>query len=1002
MYAPIFFTSPDSNRPHSLADGGEYNAHDAPYYAAARHQDQQMGYGQFVENEAPTGSGSEQMASSHDFVNWERIGRGGFGKVYRAQPRDSQLYPLSPDSHGYVAIKVVDKRALKDSAAEMRLATEVAIHESLAHSSVVHIYDSFEDDRCVYLVMEYCERGDLWRYLRQRHIQASGDSPTHRAQGQAAGSGELAALSEPETRYVVQQVAAAVAYLHANGVLHRDLKLANIMLSRSMGIKIGDFGLATKIDDGSMEPTTMCGTPSYISPEIMARQPYGFESDVWAIGCLLVTLLTGAQPFRGVKHITDDVVSRISLPHSTSPEARSLVRALLRIDPRQRIRSQDLLAHSYNALQDGARILPPRHPDIQAADDALRNEHQGYQRGDGANRRLLHRGEDNRNALHYADNPDPHRFRPEGSQHSRAGADPQSTYYRRPPSTAALDCANRVASRNEASNNRHYSQAAAADEAELNRQPAKPGQSPTPAAAAVSLDAFTTRRLQPLKRAMKNGKIYLRADHLLVLDLATVPTIVAMNERLKEIYECKRPLHIDALSPESAYRIYPWDLAALPERVSRTVRTACRCVSFLLSQQKRVKISTPQGRGWLFEDAPLAAFKFSYFNGIKVEIARKRLEAIVEIPSKQDLPNEIQKIPLAADEFPAESAARRGRRADDELALDISDLSLNQHQGDPGGRQRPDALDSRVPGKVKGILAHAKEALRRALDFDAVLREFEEGGAMARLYEGEISYPVELAWDWDMTVDLDYVPPGLARRKLHQRQDDNPAERLRHAGPQQSAMPMSASNTVGSTTVISSLANNGARHADLLARAPGAPANGYADSSLVRGRKPDSAQWGAHMLDRRTVDDTPTRRLNLGPITRLVEEFNKAPRPLPPANAGKPKSFLHTPGSVLRTPASRHSDAAFAMAQQAFQGASFIPEVGWCMAAEGRDADDYAITILYCDGCRVLVKVKDQVATYKDDAAEYTDLPFDHSMPPRVKERLTWLPQFLAMMGLGV
>ncbi|KAI9500520.1 kinase-like domain-containing protein [Coemansia spiralis] len=266
------------------------------------------------------------MASSHDFVNWERIGRGGFGKVYRAQPRDSQLYPLSPDSHGYVAIKVVDKRALKDSAAEMRLATEVAIHESLAHSSVVHIYDSFEDDRCVYLVMEYCERGDLW-------------------------SGELAALSEPETRYVVQQVAAAVAYLHANGVLHRDLKLANIMLSRSMGIKIGDFGLATKIDDGSMEPTTMCGTPSYISPEIMARQPYGFESDVWAIGCLLVTLLTGAQPFRGVKHITDDVVSRISLPHSTSPEARSLVRALLRIDPRQRIRSQDLLAHSRAGLR---------------------------------------------------------------------------------------------------------------------------------------------------------------------------------------------------------------------------------------------------------------------------------------------------------------------------------------------------------------------------------------------------------------------------------------------------------------------------------------------------------------------------------------------------------------------------------------------------------------------------------------------------------------------------
>ncbi|KAJ2615336.1 hypothetical protein GGH99_007112, partial [Coemansia sp. RSA 1285] len=144
-------------RPYSHSDG-VYQSPNANYYAAAESQAQRLAFEQ-LEPKA-NGSGDGQVLSSRDFVNWERVGRGGFGKVYKAQPRDPQLYSLGPDANGYVAIKVVDKRALKDSAAEVRLATEVAIHESLAHPSVVHIYDSFEDDRFVYLVMEYCERTD--------------------------------------------------------------------------------------------------------------------------------------------------------------------------------------------------------------------------------------------------------------------------------------------------------------------------------------------------------------------------------------------------------------------------------------------------------------------------------------------------------------------------------------------------------------------------------------------------------------------------------------------------------------------------------------------------------------------------------------------------------------------------------------------------------------------------------------------------------------------------
>ncbi|KAI8323262.1 Pkinase-domain-containing protein, partial [Martensiomyces pterosporus] len=279
-------------------------------------------------------------ATSHDFTSWERIGRGGFGKVYRVRPRHPSRYPDLPSS-GYLAIKIVDKRALKDSAAEQRLAAEVAIHECLDHPSIVRIYDSFEDDRLVYIVMEYCAGGDLWRYLRQRHLHAS-QLPN------SEGAPQLSPLSEAEARHVMRQVSSAVAYLHSLGVLHRDLKLANMMLSENMDVKVGDFGLATWIrGDNTMEPTTLCGTPSYISPEILARQPYSFESDIWALGCLFVTLLTGSQPFRGSGRITEEAVAQIRLPSDISQEARRLIRALLRIDPRRRIRSSELPDHPF-------------------------------------------------------------------------------------------------------------------------------------------------------------------------------------------------------------------------------------------------------------------------------------------------------------------------------------------------------------------------------------------------------------------------------------------------------------------------------------------------------------------------------------------------------------------------------------------------------------------------------------------------------------------------------
>ncbi|KAJ2708747.1 hypothetical protein H4R19_004596, partial [Coemansia spiralis] len=490
----------------------------------------------------------------------------------------------------------------------MRLATEVAVHESVSHPNVVQLFDSFEDDRYVYLVMEYCEGGDLWRYLRNR-------APPARTGGGGGGrSAEagLAPLHEDEARTVMAQIAGAVAHLHANGVMHRDLKLANILLTRSMEVRVGDFGLATCVQNAA-EPMTMCGTPSYISPEIMARMPYGVESDVWALGCLFVTLLTGTQPFRGLRQITEDTVARIPLP-ALSPDARHLVRSLLRVDPRRRIRSDELLEHPFFLTPPAAplggharpavppaalprRVLPPRHPDTFAAPRPTASV--------AADTLAL----------------------PYTGALSRAASDDLPRYARPAPRPAA--------------------EPQTATAAAVSPPPVQG----SPRHGSVDLDALTTRRMQPMKRSLKNGKVVLRDDRLLVLDLSTGPTVVALDERRREIYEFKRPIPaIEALATREALRVHPWDLRALPERVAKAVRVACRCISFLRSQQRRIKIGTPQGRGYMYDD--LSTFKVAFFNGISVEVSRERMEATVAIPSSQDLPNEIQKIPLRPSDLP--------------------------------------------------------------------------------------------------------------------------------------------------------------------------------------------------------------------------------------------------------------------------------------------------------------------------------------------------------------
>jgi polo-like kinase 4 len=97
-------------------------------------------------------------------------------------------------------------------------------------------------------------------------------------------------------RSYVQQLVAGVHYLHNNNIIHRDLKLSNLLLTAENTLKIADFGLATNVHSNTT-PTTICGTPNFIAPEVLLGKPYSFAADLWSLGCIVYCMLMGSPPF---------------------------------------------------------------------------------------------------------------------------------------------------------------------------------------------------------------------------------------------------------------------------------------------------------------------------------------------------------------------------------------------------------------------------------------------------------------------------------------------------------------------------------------------------------------------------------------------------------------------------------------------------------------------------------------------------------------------------------
>ncbi|XP_022086412.1 serine/threonine-protein kinase PLK4-like isoform X2 [Acanthaster planci] len=257
--------------------------------------------------------------SIKDYQVMNLLGKGGFACVYSAK---------ATNTGQEVAIKMIDKKMMQAAGMVGRVRNEVEIQCQLKHPSILELYSYFEDNNYVYLVLEMCHNGEMNRYLK-----------THNK-----------VLTEEEARHCLKEIVLGMLYLHSHGILHRDLTLANILLTKDMHCKIADFGLAAKLNMPNEKHYTMCGTPNYISPEIATRSAHGLESDVWSLGCMLYTFLAGRPPFdtEAVKSTLNKVVlADYVMPEKISAEAKDLILKLLRKNPDERISLSGVLDHPF-------------------------------------------------------------------------------------------------------------------------------------------------------------------------------------------------------------------------------------------------------------------------------------------------------------------------------------------------------------------------------------------------------------------------------------------------------------------------------------------------------------------------------------------------------------------------------------------------------------------------------------------------------------------------------
>uniref|UniRef100_A0A3P8ZX16 Serine/threonine-protein kinase PLK n=1 Tax=Esox lucius TaxID=8010 RepID=A0A3P8ZX16_ESOLU len=258
------------------------------------------------------------------------LGKGGFARCYEMTDlANNKMY----------AVKVIPQSRVSKPHQRDKITNEIELHKTLHHKHVVKFSHHFEDQDNIYIFLELCSRKSLAHIWKARHT-----------------------LTDPEVRYYLRQIISGLKYLHNRGILHRDLKLGNFFVNDNMELRLGDFGLAAKLETVEQRKKTICGTPNYLAPEVLNRQGHGMESDVWSLGCVIYTLMCGNPPFETLDlKETYKCIKEVkyNLPSTLSPAAQKLISGILQKNPSDRLTLDQILNHQFFTKAFTPDKLPP-------------------------------------------------------------------------------------------------------------------------------------------------------------------------------------------------------------------------------------------------------------------------------------------------------------------------------------------------------------------------------------------------------------------------------------------------------------------------------------------------------------------------------------------------------------------------------------------------------------------------------------------------------------------
>ncbi|NXB82205.1 NEK1 kinase, partial [Donacobius atricapilla] len=265
------------------------------------------------------------------YIKVRKIGEGSFGKAILVKAKENgQQYVIKEIN--------ISKMSNKEREESRR---EVAVLANMKHPNIVLYRESFEENGCLYIVMDYCEGGDLFKKINaQRGIL----------------------FSEDQILDWFVQICLALKHIHDRKILHRDIKSQNIFLTKDGTIQLGDFGIARVLNSTAELARTCIGTPYYLSPEICQNKPYNNKSDIWALGCVLYEMCTLKHAFEAgnMKNLVLKIISGPFPPVSMhySYDLRNLLSQLFKRNPRNRPSVNSILEKNFIAKRVEKFLTP--------------------------------------------------------------------------------------------------------------------------------------------------------------------------------------------------------------------------------------------------------------------------------------------------------------------------------------------------------------------------------------------------------------------------------------------------------------------------------------------------------------------------------------------------------------------------------------------------------------------------------------------------------------------